>query len=100
MRLEPLCRMSMRYERSSWHRPFGSLDGHGEGLGFGVGDARVGGEIEGEMHWANYPRRRQDGVWTPNLRGVITTRGGDALLVAIHGQSVQMTAGEARAILA
>jgi len=90
----------MRYQRGSWHRPFGELDGRGEGLGFGVGSGRVSGEIEGELTWANYPRRRQDGVWTPNLRGVITSRGGDEVLAAVHGQSVQITGGEARAILA
>jgi hypothetical protein len=90
----------MRYERGSWHRPYGDLEGHGEGVGFGVGGGRVTGEIEGELRWANYPRRRQDGVWTPNLRGVVTTRAGEELLVAIHGQSVQMAGGESRAILA
>ena len=90
----------MRYERASWHRPYGELDGRGEALGFGMGSGRVEGEIAGEMHWSNYPRRRQDGVWTPNLRGVITTDGGDELVVAMHGQSVEMTGGQARAILA
>ena len=91
----------MRYERGSWHRPYGSLGGDGEGLGFGDGGGVVTGEIDGEMLWANYPRRRQDGVWTPNLRGVITTRGGDELLVSLHGQSIQEdTASYRRAILA
>lgn len=47
------------------------------------------------------PRRRQDGVWTPNLRGMIATRDGDELLVSIHGQSVQEQApSNRRAILA
>jgi hypothetical protein len=40
-----------------------------EALGFGHGEGRVSGELEGTISWANYPRRRQDGVWTPNLRG-------------------------------
>ncbi len=39
-------------------------------LGFGHSDGAVSGEIEGELVWANYPRRRQDGVWTPNLQGM------------------------------
>ena len=89
MRLEPLCRMSMRYAGASWHRPYHSHGGDEEGLGFGHGDGVVSGEIEGELVWANYPRLRQDGVWTPNLRGMITARDGNELLVSIHGQSVQ-----------
>jgi hypothetical protein len=72
-----------------------------EGLGFGHGDGEVTGEIDGTLFWANYPRRRQDGVWTPNLRGVITTHDGKEILVAIHGQSVEENApGQQRAILA
>ena len=101
MRLEPFCRMSMRYSEASWHRPYGSLSGNGEGLGFGHGDGAVSGEIEGELVWANYPRLRQDGVWTPNARGVVTVRDGSQLLVSIHGQSVHEDAtGTHRAILA
>ena len=96
VRLEPLCTLSMQYTGSSWHRPYGG----DEGLGFGHGDGRVTGEIEGSVVWANYPRRREDGVWTPNLRGVITTRDGVELLVSIHGQSVDEDVGDQRAILA
>ncbi len=100
MRRELLCTISMRYAEGSWHRPYGSGD-DGEGLGFGHGDGSVSGEIEGTMTWANYPRRRQDGVWTPNLRGRIALRDGNELLVAIHGQSVEERApGHRRAILA
>ena len=58
-------------------------------IGFGQGDGSVSGEIEGTLVWANYPRRRQDGVWTPNLRGQITLHDGSEVLVSIHGQSVQ-----------
>ena len=54
-------------------------------------DGVVSGEIDGKLVWANYPRRRQDGVWTPNLRGVITAADGDELLVSIHGKSVERT---------
>jgi len=87
----------MQYTDSSWHRPYGSE----EGLGFGHGDGAVVGEIEGSLVWANYPRRREDGVWTPNLRGMIrTTADGDELVVSMHGQSVQATDAPYRAILA
>jgi hypothetical protein len=97
MRLEPFCRVWMRYRTSSWHRPF---EGE-EGLGFGQGDGTVSGELEGALVWANYPRRREDGVWTPNVRGTVTTSAGEDLLLSIHGQSVEENApGERRAILA
>lgn len=47
------------------------------------------------------PRRRQDGVWTPNVRGLITAHDGHELLLSIHGQSVLEDApGHRRAILA
>ena len=86
----------MRYQEASWHRP----NAGEEGLGFGQGDGTVSGELEGTVTWANYPRRREDGVWTPNLRGVITTGSGEVLL-SIHGQSVEEDApGHRRAILA
>jgi hypothetical protein len=93
--------MSMRYQGASWHRPYGWAEGDGEGLGFGHGAGEVSGEIEGTLLWANYPRRRQDGVWTPNLRGMIVSSGGEELLVSIHGQSVEeRPPGHRRAILA
>ena len=101
MQLESFCRISMRYADASWHRPYGARDEGAEGLGFGQGDGTVSGEIAGKLVWANYPRRRQDGVWTPNLRGVITAEDGSDLLLSIRGQSVQEdSAGERRAILA
>ena len=97
MRLEPLCKLSMQYRDSSWHRPYAGE----EGLGFGHGDGVVTGEIEGGLVWANYPRRREDGVWTPNLRGMIETADGNELLVSIHGLSVQEDSTDPRrAILA
>jgi hypothetical protein len=90
----------MRYAEGSWHRPYGS-DEDSEAIGFGSGDGSVSGAIEGDVSWANSPRRRQDGVWTPNLRGVITTADGSQLLLSIHGQSIQERApGHRRAILA
>jgi hypothetical protein len=90
----------MRYAEASWHRPYGSGE-QSEGVGFGLGDGEVSGEIEGKAIWANYPRRRQDGVWMPNLRGVITTQDDTELLLSVHGQSVQEQApASRRAILA
>lgn len=85
MRLEPFCRFSMRYESASWQQPYGSAD-NSEWLGFGHGDGAVEGELDGVIFWANYPRRREDGVWTPNARGVITTKDGEQLLISMHGR--------------
>jgi hypothetical protein len=85
MRLEPFCKISMRYADSSWHRPYGRGEA-AEAIGFGQGEGIVSGEVQGAVTWANYPRRRQDGAWTPNLRGVIRTADGDELLLSIHGR--------------
>jgi len=99
MRLEPLCRLTMRYAEGSWPRPFGGE----EGAGYGWGDGSVTGDLlHGALRWSNSPRRREDGVWTPNLRGVLHTEDGAEILVSIRGQSVQeqTEAGIGRAILA
>ncbi len=99
MRLEPLCHLSMRYAEGVWVRPFGSA----EAAGFGSGEGTVSGELlRGSLRWANYPRRREDGVWTPNLRGVIRAEDGGEILISIHGQSVEedVAVGARRAILA
>jgi hypothetical protein len=97
MRLEPLCRLSMRYDEGAWVRPFGGE----EGAGFGWGGGTVTGDVlHGSVRWANFPRRREDGVWTPNLHGVIRTDDGGEILVTLHGQSVQEAGpGVGRAIL-
>ncbi len=102
MRLEPLSTITMRYARSSWHRPYArDVDSAAEWLGYGQGEGEVTGEIEAAVIWANYPRRREDGVWTPNVRGVLTTRAGRDLLLSIHGQSVEeQPPGHRRAVTA
>jgi hypothetical protein len=48
MRLEPFCRIAMRYADASWHRPYGS-GGRAEALGFGQGEGTVSGELEGTV---------------------------------------------------
>src|SRR4026207_2465382 len=98
MRLEPLFRVSMRYADAAWIRPVGASEG--PGLGWGEGTV-TGDVLRGQIRWANYPRRREDGVWTPNLRGVIHTEDGAEILISLHGQSVQEASptGVGRAIL-
>jgi hypothetical protein len=56
--------------------------------------------LQGTVRWANAPRRREDGVWTPNLRGVIRTEDDADILLTVHGQSVQERTGPRRAIIA
>ena len=88
----------MRYVDGEWVRPFGTA----EAAGFGWGEGTVSGDVlQGSVRWANYPRRREDGVWTPNLRGVIRTEDGAGVLISLHGQSVQEDSPDAarRAIL-
>src|SRR2546427_3995739 len=86
MRLEPLCRVSMKYAEGAWVRPFGTA----EAAGFGWGEGEVSGDVlQGSLRWTNYPRMREDGVWTPNVRGVIRTEDGAESLISMHGQSVQ-----------
>jgi hypothetical protein len=102
MRLEPLCTITMRYTSGSWHQPYGR-DGESaaEAVGFGQGEGEVTGDIEGTVQWANYPRRREDGVWTPNVRGVLTTKTGKGLLLSVHGLSVaEQPPGHRRAVTA
>jgi len=97
MRLETFGRFTMRYARASWARPYAGK----EGAGYGDGEGQVTGTINGSLIWSNYPRRREDGVWTPNVRGRIQTTEGDEILMSIHGQSVAESApGQRRAILA
>jgi len=98
VRLEPLFLLTMRYTEGAWARPFGEA----EAVGFGQGEGTVTGDVfRGTARWANFPRRREDGIWTPNLRGVITTDDGAEILVSMHGQSVQedTPGGVGRAIL-
>ena len=83
MELRPLCRMSMRYAQSSWHRPYAG----NQGVGFGSGTGAVTGEtLNGELIWANYAQRWEDGVWCPSVRGYLTTA--DAAEIVVAGDTV------------
>jgi hypothetical protein len=90
--------MSMRYENASWMRPFSGA----QGAGFGSGTGSVTGDVvHGELTWANFAQRREDGAWCPSLRGCLTTPGAAEILVAIDGISVLGdTTDVRRAILA
>jgi hypothetical protein len=91
MRLEHLCRVTMRYTgESSWHQPYQRPDGTSEQeFGHGAGTGSVTGDVfQGSLTWVNFPARREDGVWMPNLRGIIKASDGGELLLSFTGLSI------------
>jgi hypothetical protein len=94
MKLEELCNLDMYYRGDdAWIKPFGDK----EAAGFGSGNGTVtGSRLAGKMTWANHPRRREDGVWCPDLNGFIVTEDGAKVLVSIQGYSVLEDAPEYR----
>ena len=86
MRLEPLCRLELRYA-GDFHlvRPYG-----GEaGTGWGRGDGVVSGDrLAGTATWSNHPTRRADGSMLPNARGVIVPEPGALVLFELTGRTV------------
>lgn len=94
MRLEHLCDFSLEYDALgvALVRPYA---GH-EGQGFGTGTGRVTGErLSGDVRWANYPRMADDGVFLPDVRGVIATHAGPVLF-EFRGHSVPVAPGSVR----
>ena len=93
MKFKYLCEIQMQYEGdSAWIRPYELGDvRQGEGSGYGSGHGKVlEDKISGSLVWANHPRRREDGVWCPNLTGFISTEeGGEKILVEIKGYSIR-----------
>ena len=80
VRLEPLYRIRFTYP-----------EGWGIGLGgdweqhFYIADGRCEGVISGRFRGANYPHRRGDGTFRPDLRAVIETDDGATVLFEWHG---------------
>ncbi len=80
----------MQYTEGTWVAPFGPE----ERAGFGGGEGIVSGNVlRGSFRWTNFPRRREDGVWTPNVHGAIKTDDGVDIVVSLRGQSVEEVAG-------
>jgi len=72
---------------------------HGtEGQSFLIAEGRTEGRIEAHLRASNYPRRRTDGVLTPDFRGVLETDDGATILFAWDGY-VRAGAGGARELL-
>jgi len=65
-----------------------SAYGSEEGIGYGDGRGTATGRFEGSVVWSNYPRRRTDGRMLPNVRGLITTTDGAAILFELRGRTI------------
>ena len=83
MRLEGLYRARFS-TLESWST---ELTGPGgtEGQNFLLAEGRCEGRIAASWRGANYPRRRTDGVLTPDFRGVLQTDDGATIVFAWHG---------------
>jgi hypothetical protein len=83
MRLEPLYRLRFRYTEE-----YGmNIDGPRgqESQYWFLGEGRVEGRITGRFHGANYPRRRTDNTFMPDMRSVIETDDGAVIFQDCRG---------------
>ena len=78
-RLEPLYR-AVFTTPESWSVELGA-----EGQSFLIAEGRTEGRPSARLRAANYPRRRADGVLTPDFRGVLETDDGATIVFAWHG---------------
>jgi hypothetical protein len=62
---------------------------HGEG-------AITGTHLNGRAKWSNHPWRRPDGVWNPDIQGIITADDGANIRFAFRGLSVPIPGAEHR----
>jgi hypothetical protein len=92
MRLEHVCDVELNYLNDFvMARPYGTE----EGAGYGDGDAKLSGpRLEGTARWSNHPRRSSDGVFWPDLHGVVSTNDGADLLLTLQGRSDWSEDGE------
>lgn len=103
MRLEHLCDMELTYRSESFAqdklvvaRPYNSQ----EAEAYGEGDGWVKGkQLQGKARWVNHPHCRSDGVWLPNLHGVIQTEDGASILFSLHGRTKFTAGGEGHQLL-
>ena len=103
MRVEHLCDMELAYREESLYqgklvlaRPYGSQ----EASAYGEGDGLVKGDrLKGRARWVNHPHGRSDGVWLPNVHGVIQTEDGASVLFSLHGRTRFVDGGKGRQLL-
>ena len=60
-------------------------DGGAEGMSFLIAEGRTEGRLSARYRAANFPRRRTDGVLTPDFRGVLETDDGATILFTWNG---------------
>ena len=103
MHLEPLCNLELAYREESLYqgkfvmaRPYDSQ----EASAYGEGDGWVKGErLQGTARSVNHPHCRTDGVWLPNLHGVIQTEDGASILFSLQGRTKFRPGGQGNQIL-
>ena len=103
MRLEYLCDLELAYREKSLYqgkfvvaRPYDSQEANA----YGEGDGWVKGErLQGTARWVNHPHCRTDGVWLPNVHGVIQTEDGASILFSLHGRTKFVTGGQGHQLL-
>ena len=84
MRLdEPLYRVTFTTPES-WSVDLEGDDG-AEGRSFLIADGRAEGRLSARYRGANFPRRRVDGVLTPDFHGALETDDGATILFAWRG---------------
>ncbi len=83
MRLKPLYRLRMTFA-ARWS--VGVVGDAGrEDQVLTLADGRAEGDLKGRFRATDYPRRRTDGTVLTDLRGVLETDDGAAVLVECHG---------------
>ena len=96
MRLEPLYHVQFTTQQR-WSVEVPGEAG-GEEYAFLLVEGHVRGRVNATLHGANSPRRRPDGVLTPNFRGVLECDDGASILFAWHGYGLTGDAGEHRLV--
>lgn len=98
MRLEPLYRATFTTPES-WSVEIGGEHGL-ETHGFLIAEGRTEGRLSARYRGANVPRRRPDGVLTPDFRGVLETDDGATILFAWRGFTRPSVEGDPRRLVA
>ena len=83
MRLDPLYRLSFRYEEA-WHAELGGERGT-ESEHFLIAEGRSEGRLTGRFRAVNHAHRRTDLVYVPDLQGVIETDDGATVMLDYRG---------------
>ena len=95
MKLQPLFEAEYRYESAL--DPVVLRAGGAPAQFLAEGSGRVWGALEGQVEWINAPALSEDGVLSPNVRGLIKLRGGGR--VRYDTQGVSLPIDEERASL-